>query len=74
MRATQFSRVEGMVNRASENPLQRAETCLKPSTSGYMVQVRTQKGIVRSPQGEIPLENVGLEGKIILMWISQSWI
>jgi hypothetical protein len=31
-----------------------------------------EKGIVRSPQGKIPLQNVVLEAKIILKWISKK--
>jgi hypothetical protein len=31
-----------------------------------------EKGIVRSPQGKIPLQNVVLDSKIILKWISKK--
>jgi hypothetical protein len=43
MRATQFSRAEGMVNRASGNRSLRAGTCTKPSASGFTAWIRVQR-------------------------------
>jgi hypothetical protein len=62
MRETQFSRVEGMVNRASGKPI---ATCRNVHQAKHVrlhgLDPSVEKGIVRRLQGKIPLENVRLE-------------